>query len=75
MCCAMAPKDTFPLADRALGGTLSKRLNRWHREGKSLHSISALLRDEGVDVSTETVRRWCTRVGIDTSRSTKEPAA
>lgn len=71
----MAPKDTFPLADRALGGTLTKRLRRWHNEGKSLHGISALLRDEGIEVSTETVRRWCIREGIDTSRTKRENAA
>lgn len=61
------------MADRALGGTLSKRLHRWHREGRSLHAISALLRDEGIEVSTETVRRWCKREGIDTSRRTGTP--
>lgn len=57
----------YPLADRVLGGTLHDRLLGWRTEGRSLREMVELLAAEGIDVTSETVRRWCREEGIDTT--------
>jgi len=65
----MARGSTFPLADRALGGTLERRLRRWRKEERSYDAIARLLADEGIQVTDETVRRWANDLGIKKGRA------
>ncbi len=58
----------YPLADRALGGTLERRLRRWRKEGRSYEQIARAVGDEGIDVSGETIRKWVVALGIDTAK-------
>ena len=50
---------TFPLHNRLLDGKLVKMLADWRAEGLSHEQIARELHAKGVEVSTETVRRWC----------------
>lgn len=61
----MAPRgQIYRLSDRTLGGTLEKRLRRWRKEHVSFDRIARLLADEGIEVTGETVRRWCNALEI-----------
>ena len=55
----MARTSTYPLVDRALGGTLDTLLKEWREEGLSLADISYRLRsDHDIKVSANTIGRW-----------------
>jgi hypothetical protein len=56
--------STRELADRLLGGNLRDRLVVEVSEGYSLQAIADGLAIDGVDVSRETVRRWCKFYGL-----------
>lgn len=60
---------TFPLADKALGGTLERRLRKQRQAGMTNSAIAEDLADDGIDVSRETVRKWCIELGIDQERA------
>lgn len=64
---AMTRRAMFPLIDRALGGDLEARLREWRSTTPptSFEQIGHLLRAEDVVVSSETVRRWCIELGIE----------
>lgn len=51
-------RSQYPLADRLVGGNLDQRLACWRAEGLSFHEIAFRLREHGVTVTGETVRRW-----------------
>lgn len=54
------PPPTFPLYDRLLGGSLVEYLTDKRAEGLTHGQIAAALFDEhAVNVSGETIRRWC----------------
>lgn len=56
----VARTGTFPLYDRLTGGTLAKNLASMRADGKTYLEIAVFLRNEhGIDVSLDTVRRWC----------------
>ena len=63
----MTRRAMFPLVDRALGGDLEARLREWRTTSPptSYEQIGHLLRSEDVVVSSETVRRWCIELGIE----------
>lgn len=62
----------YPLANRILDGRLRTMLRRWRRQGLSYTDIAYQLRAEhDIRISDETVRMWCTKLGVDTN----EPAA
>lgn len=63
-----AVADTYQLVNRSLRGNLPGRLRQYRDEGKSLDEMAYLLQSEGLHISRETVRKWCHRAGIDTSR-------
>ena len=69
----MARHDLFPLADKALHGRLEDRLRGERGEGRSFARIAYDLTVEGIQVSDETVRRWCRELGIEKPRATPEP--
>lgn len=72
----MAAPDLFPFVDRLIGGDLAERLRRWRAEGLSYRRISLQLRDDaGIDVTGETIRRWCNREDIKRSLRKGEPDA
>lgn len=52
----------YPLADRILGGDLADRLKAFRANGLSFESIARELSSEGIEVSGETVRKWCVAV-------------
>lgn len=54
----MAPRNTFHLYDRILGGELTPLLRQWKADGVTLDEQATRLRARGVAVSRETVRRW-----------------
>lgn len=54
----MSRHSSFELYDRILGGTLTSLLLAWRADGVTLDEQSLQLRDHGVTVSRETVRRW-----------------
>lgn len=65
-CGPMARNDTFPLIDRLVPGGLKEFLSTARGEGESCESIAYTLRhDHDIVVSTETVRKWCHRVGAE----------
>lgn len=49
----------YPLADRILGGDLADRLRAFRSEGLSFEAIARELSLQGIEVSGETVRKWC----------------
>lgn len=55
----------YPLADKALDGRLARLLEKSRSDGRSYYEIRDDLRDLGIAVSHETVRRWCTELGIE----------
>lgn len=61
----MARTSTFPLYDRASGGGLKQRLRAMRRKGMTYEQIAAELRNEGIDVASTTVFRWCRSEGIE----------
>lgn len=61
----MSRTSTFPLHDRLLGGTLADKLRAWRADGDSLLTIRDRLSAHDVNVSVETVRRWCDEVGAE----------
>lgn len=58
----MGRPDLFPLVNKILEGRLAEHLRAWRSDGLSLQAIVLRLHEQGVTVSTETVRRWCRRV-------------
>jgi hypothetical protein len=59
---------TAPLVDKALGGrgALKRRLRTGRRAGHSNQQIADAIGAElGIDLSRETVRKWCRDLGID----------
>ena len=60
--------DLFALANRVLGGDLDGRLRELRSEGLSFDEMAERLGADGVAVSRETVRRWCTDIGLPTNR-------
>lgn len=61
----MGQPRVFPLADRALGGTLERRLRKLRESGLAYKAIADDLAEDGIDVSGETVRKWCHDLGIE----------
>lgn len=56
------PSDAFPLVDRILGGGLVQFLDDARAAGESHETIARRLSAEhAIDVTGETVRRWCAR--------------
>lgn len=64
----MTRRSMFPLVDKALGGDLEARLREWRSTTPptSFEQIGHHLRAEDIVVSSETVRRWCNDLDIDT---------
>ncbi len=63
----MGAQSIRPLADRALDGKLTKTLTDWKDEGVTFAEMAFKLRTEhDLAVSAETVRVWCTELGIHT---------
>lgn len=58
----------FEIVDRAHSGKLGDRLRELRRSGLSIDQMTDALAEDGYEVSRETVRRWCDRVGISTAR-------
>lgn len=65
--------SNFELVDAALFGKLPDRLKLMRNQGLTLDEMALRFQSEGVNVSRETVRRWCHRVGIDTFRQAVAP--
>lgn len=64
--CVAQPQGTiYPLADKALDGSLATVLRDGRAEGRSYYDLRDQLRALGVPVSHETVRRWCQDLGIE----------
>lgn len=62
----MARRPLFPLYDRILDGQLAAILTGWRAEGTSYEEMAGRLRDEHqIIVTSETVRRWCSQLGIE----------
>lgn len=61
----MAPKSTFPLADKATGGQLAALLRNLRQQQASYVTIAMTLRADGIAVDPATVRRWCISEGIE----------
>lgn len=57
---------SFDLVNRAMEGRLPDRLRAMRAEGKSMDQISQAFKADGYEVSLETVRRWCQKLGIPT---------
>ena len=53
------------IGDKLLGGRLEANLRDWRGEGKSYDEIARLLAGMGIDVTSESVRRWCREYGIE----------
>lgn len=61
--------DSFIWADKVLGGALEETLRKWASQGDSVVTMAAKLERLGIEVSRETVRRWCRDVlHIDLSK-------
>lgn len=70
----VARRDTFPLVDRLVPGGLAAFLAAARADDESHETIAFRLRTEhDLEVSGETVRKWCRRTGAD--RSPAEGAA
>jgi intein-encoded DNA endonuclease-like protein len=54
----MARTAAYELADLRLDGKLAKMLADWREDGVSYSEMSYRLRDHGIQVSHETIRRW-----------------
>lgn len=62
----MGRASIYPLADRLIDGGLRNLLSQRRAAGDSFEVIArSLATDHGVDVATETVRRWCIEQGIE----------
>ena len=61
----MSRTSSFPLADKALGGQLKKRLRAARKRGDSFETIARDLHNDGIALSGETVRRWCNELQIE----------
>lgn len=61
----VAQRPTFPLYDRLVHGDLKTILTDYRLSGESFVEIAAKLQDEGIDVSSTTVYRWCHDLGIE----------
>lgn len=61
----MGATDIFPLANKALGGQLARRLAKARIAGSSFEAIARDLTIDGVTVSGETVRKWCARPDVE----------
>jgi hypothetical protein len=58
------------MADRLLGGRLLELLREYRRQQLGTEAIaSRLYAEAGVEVSGETVRRWCLALGIPLPKS------
>lgn len=67
---------SFDLFDRLMGGRLERRLRSLADEGHTYVRMAERLRsDNDIDVSHETVRRWCLDLGIENPRSRNKEAA
>lgn len=64
----LAMGDTYQIVNQSLKGNLAGRLRQYRSEGKTFDEMAHLLQLEGLPISRETVRQWCRRAGIDTSR-------
>lgn len=60
----MTRSSGFPLADKALGGELERRLRDARGRGDSFADIARDLDRDGVRLSGETIRRWCHELNI-----------
>lgn len=65
----MSRSTIFPLADKALGGTLEARLRAAREKNESFDEIAIGLRADDIRVSGETVRQWCHTLGIEEARA------
>lgn len=64
----MPRSSTFPEADLAAGGTLALELRQRREAGESFATIARWLHvTHDFTVSDETLRRWCTALGIEKS--------
>lgn len=60
---------TFPTYDRIVPGGLEQLLRTARDDGASLRTIVTRLSIEhDITVSVETVRNWCLKLGIETTR-------
>ena len=73
---ASTPSGTiFALADRILDGELAERLKQWRAERPraSYDDIARRLEAHGIEVSRETVRRWCDSLDLIAPNPEPEP--
>lgn len=60
----MARTSSLPLVDKIFGGEFAEWLRTARSEGKSFEAIARTLAEEHeVNVTGETVRRWCSELG------------
>lgn len=60
----------LPLVDRILGGRTSQILQRYRDEGLSNEAIARrLVLDHDIDVTAETVRKWCAELDVTAKAS------
>ena len=63
----MAPRRTFPDADKALNGKLASLLREWREDGVSFSEIAFRIREATggrITASGELVRQWCIAEGL-----------
>ena len=61
----MTRPSTLLLVDKALRGRLKALLKKRRAEGASYDRIAVELHDRGIDVSGETIRLWCHKLGVN----------
>ena len=62
----MPGTSSYALIDRLIGGTLEQRLRDQREAGLSFADIRLdLYAEHDVNVSTDTLRRWCNELGIE----------
>jgi len=62
----VARTASYPLIDRLLGGTLEAVLRERRETGQSFAEIGRwLLTEHDLAVSIDTIRRWCSDLGIE----------
>lgn len=72
MCFVASNNGKYDLVNLALGGGLEELLRTSRERGESHDSICRALHDAGIDLTAETIRRWCRDLGIVTEST---PAA
>ena len=71
----MAPTDTSKLVDRIIPGGLSPYLAAARSAGETYATITFRLRIEhDIEVTQETVRRWCQSPEVEALLSPAEPS-